>query len=601
MLTLHTTIGQATLESRGLNFDEHFFWIAIAALFGFAIVYNIGFTLALGFLKPPGWSLAIISREKLSKIRTADSNWSEDVENRSSHLNSGGRIVFPFEPLALTFQDVQYYIDTPSRMRKKGYSQRKLQLLSNATGELRPGILTALMGTSGAGKTTLLDVLAGRKTIGCIQGEIKVGGYPKIQETFARISGYCEQNDIHSPQITVIESLFFSASLRLASHIDSKAKAEFVEEVLEIMELNEVKDALVGFPGSLVYQPLNLILLKHGGSLIYFGPLGQHSCKVIEYFESIPGVPKIKDNCNPATWMLEVTSPFVEAELGADFAQIYKKSSLYDSSLQPFVATERVVMYRERFAGMYSSWAYALAQVTIEVPYLFIQAMVFEMITYPMIGYHGSVYKVLWYFYAVFCTQLYFTFFGMLFVSLTPEVTIAGALLSAFHPLPSLFSGFLIPRPSIPGVPKVKNNCNPATWMVEVTSPSVEAELGADFAEIYMKSALYENNELVRQLSDPPRAYLYNHLLPQRVVIYRERFAGIYSSWAYALAQEFVEQVLEIMEINEVKDALVGIPGLSGLSTAQRKRLTIAVELVANPFVFLMDWMQDQHPFQTCK
>ncbi|XP_039028014.1 pleiotropic drug resistance protein 3-like [Hibiscus syriacus] len=41
--------------------------------------------------------------------------------------------------------------------------------------------------------------------------------------------------------------------------------------------------------------------------------------------------------------------------------------------------------------------------------------------------------------------------------------------------------------------------------MVEVTSPSVEAELGADFAEIYMKSALYENNELVRQLSDPPR------------------------------------------------------------------------------------------------
>ncbi|KAL4324340.1 hypothetical protein GQ457_11G016110 [Hibiscus cannabinus] len=616
MLTMDSTIGQATLESRGLNFDEHVFWIAIAALFGFAIVYNIGFTLALGFLKSPGWSRVMISRKKLSGIQKGDSYGGEDMENESSHPDSSGRMVLPFEPLSLTFQDVQYYIDTPSEMRKRGYSQRKMQLLSNVTGALRPGILTALMGTSGAGKTTLLDVLAGRKTIGCIYGEIKVGGYPKVQETFSRISGYCEQNDIHSPQITVQESLIFSASLRLASHIDSKTKAEFVEEVLEIIELNDVKDALVGIPGlsglstaqrkrltiavelvanpsiifmdeptsgldaraaaivmravkkvadtgrtiiCTIHQPSidifeafdELILLKNGGSLIYFGPLGQHSCKVIEYFESIAGVPKIKDNCNPATWMLEVTSPSVEAELGVDFADIYMNSALYEnnkellrqmsdpppgsrdlhfptqfsqsfwgqfksclwklhlsywrspsynltrllqtviislalglvfwnqgqkinnlqslfnifgsmyaavvflgmnssSSVQPFVATERVVMYRERFAGMYSSWAYALAQVAIEVPYLFIQTLLFGMITYTMIGYYGSAYKVLWYFYAIFCTQLYFTFFGMLFVSLTPEVTIAGALSSVFYPLLNLFSGFLIPKPNIP-------------------------------------------------------------------------------------------------------------------------------------------------------
>lgn len=110
-------------------------------------------------------------------------------------------------------------------MRKRGHGQEKLQLLSDVTGALRPGVLTALMGASGAGKTTLLDVLAGRKTIGSIQGEIKVGGYHKVQQTFARISGYCEQNDIHSPQITVQESLIFSAWLRLDPHIDSTTKA----------------------------------------------------------------------------------------------------------------------------------------------------------------------------------------------------------------------------------------------------------------------------------------------------------------------------------------------------------------------------------------
>ncbi|XP_031260306.1 uncharacterized protein LOC116118455 [Pistacia vera] len=52
---------------------------------------------------------------------------------------------------------------------------------------------------------------------------------------------------------------------------------------------------------------------------------------------------------------------------------------------------------------------------------------------------------------------------------------------------------------------------------------------------------------------------------------------------------EFVNQVLEIIELDEIKDALVGVPGVSGLSTEQRKRLTIAVELVANPSIIFMD------------
>ena len=110
-------------------------------------------------------------------------------------------------------------------MKNRGFNQKKLQLLSAITGTFRPGILTALMGVSGAGKTTLMDVLSGRKTGGIIEGDIRIGGYPKVQHTFARISGYCEQNDIHSPNITVEESIVFSAWLRLSTQIDSKTKA----------------------------------------------------------------------------------------------------------------------------------------------------------------------------------------------------------------------------------------------------------------------------------------------------------------------------------------------------------------------------------------
>lgn len=47
----NTTIGQQTLESRGLNFHGYFYWISVGALMGLALLFNIGFTLALTFLK----------------------------------------------------------------------------------------------------------------------------------------------------------------------------------------------------------------------------------------------------------------------------------------------------------------------------------------------------------------------------------------------------------------------------------------------------------------------------------------------------------------------------------------------------------------------
>lgn len=100
--------------------------------------------------------------------------------------------------------------------------------------------------------------------------------------------------------------------------------------------------------------------MKPGGQEIYVGPLGRHSFHLIKYFEvrissfnntlkvlflfylyynlryncifilkEIKGVAKIKDQYNPATWMLEVTSPAQELALGVDFTDLYKNSELY--------------------------------------------------------------------------------------------------------------------------------------------------------------------------------------------------------------------------------------------------------------------------------
>jgi len=72
------------------------------------------------------------------------------------------------------------------------------------------------MGGSGAGKTTAMDVIAARKTVGRTTGDILINGYPMEQLPWSRSLGYVEQMDIHSPQLTVYESLAVSARLRLA-------------------------------------------------------------------------------------------------------------------------------------------------------------------------------------------------------------------------------------------------------------------------------------------------------------------------------------------------------------------------------------------------
>ena len=179
----------------------------------------------------------------------------------------------------MSWHDQQLFDFTLQQMKLQGIPEDKLVLLNGVSGAFRPGVLTALMGVSGAGKTTLMDVLAGRKTGGYITGDIRISGYRKKQETFARISGYCEQNDIHSPFVTVYESLFYSAWLRLPPEVNSETRKVgteiswsvdsqntflvmvipifsftvqlqmFIEEVMELVELKPLRQSLVGLPG----------------------------------------------------------------------------------------------------------------------------------------------------------------------------------------------------------------------------------------------------------------------------------------------------------------------------------------------------------------
>ncbi|KAG5629921.1 hypothetical protein H5410_001638 [Solanum commersonii] len=110
-------------------------------------------------------------------------------------------MVLPFQPLSLAFNHVNYYVNMPE-------VRNILRVVCTDTVILNLLLIIRLyacheMKSQGIkeSRLQLMDVLAGRKIGGYTNGSIIISGYPKNQSTFARISGYCEQNDIHSPHV----------------------------------------------------------------------------------------------------------------------------------------------------------------------------------------------------------------------------------------------------------------------------------------------------------------------------------------------------------------------------------------------------------------
>ena len=264
------------------------------------------------------------------------------------------------KPAQSTFcwHDLDYFVK---------YQGAQKQLLDKVFGYVQPGNLVALMGCSGAGKTTLLDVLAQRKDAGRIVGSILIDGKPQ-GISFQRLTGYCEQMDVHEDTATVREALEFSALLRQPQTTSRTDKLAYVEHILDLLELRPFADALIGVPGAglsieqrkrvtlgvelvakptllfldeptsgldgqsaynivrflrrlvdggqavlcTIHQPSavlfdsfdSLLLLAKGGRMAYFGETGQDSATVLDYFGR-NGAPCPED-VNPADHIVDV-------------------------------------------------------------------------------------------------------------------------------------------------------------------------------------------------------------------------------------------------------------------------------------------------------
>ena len=163
----------------------------------------------------------------------------ETSENSGTSEREDANI--PFQPITLSFASVCYDV-------KPSTGGEDIRLLHDVNGYFRAGRMCALMGESGAGKTTLMDVIAMRKNSGKIFGDIRINGFVQEKSSFRRCSGYVEQFDIQSPQLTVRETVLFSTRLRLDSNKvkTEKEKEAFCDSVIDTLELTPLAHCLVG-------------------------------------------------------------------------------------------------------------------------------------------------------------------------------------------------------------------------------------------------------------------------------------------------------------------------------------------------------------------
>ncbi|KAH3664070.1 hypothetical protein OGAPHI_004784 [Ogataea philodendri] len=284
-------------------------------------------------------------------------------------------------------KDIFHWRDVCYEVKIKSETRR---ILDHVDGWVKPGTLTALMGASGAGKTTLLDVLANRVTMGVVSGSMFVNGRLR-DSSFQRNTGYVQQQDLHLRTSTVREALRFSAYLRQGKDVPKSEKDEYVENVINILEMQKYADAIVGVAGEglnveqrkrltigvelaakpqlllfldeptsgldsqtawsicqlmrklanngqailcTIHQP-SAILLKEFDRLLFLAKGGRtvyfgdlgDNCQTLIDYFEKYGSPKCPPEANPAEWMLEVIGAAPGSHALQDYHEVWLKST----------------------------------------------------------------------------------------------------------------------------------------------------------------------------------------------------------------------------------------------------------------------------------
>lgn len=66
---------------------------------------------------------------------------------------------------------------------------------------------------------------------------------------------------------------------------------------------------------------------KTGDSIAFICQIAERT--EIQILQELPGVPLLEDGLNPATWMMQISTPEMEKSMGLDLAAEYRNSHMY--------------------------------------------------------------------------------------------------------------------------------------------------------------------------------------------------------------------------------------------------------------------------------
>lgn len=231
---------------RYMEISFHYFnshkWRNWGIICGFTVFFFFTYLLLTELNKSSQKSGEILLFRSVKHKKDIESGKMEFSQEKSetSSLESPNNLQLASSGEVFSWRDLTYEVKIKSETRT---------ILNGISGYVKPGQVTALIGASGAGKTTLLNALSDRLTSGEItNGQRKVNGH-SLDKSFQRSIGYVQQQDLHLGTSTVREALRFSAYLRQPALVAKSEKDQYVEEIIEILEMEKYASAVVGVPG----------------------------------------------------------------------------------------------------------------------------------------------------------------------------------------------------------------------------------------------------------------------------------------------------------------------------------------------------------------
>ena len=107
------------------------------------------------------------------------------------------------------------------------------------------------------------------------------------------------------------------------SGLDARAALLVMNALRKICDTGRTVVATIHQPSSAVFDMFDdLLLLKKGGKVVYFGELGLCSCNLVTYFEGL-GSSRMNKGENPATWMLNVLGEKIMVKGGNDYQGLW--------------------------------------------------------------------------------------------------------------------------------------------------------------------------------------------------------------------------------------------------------------------------------------